>query len=215
VVCDKYKYLNKKTILYAGVTIYLIAVTVFLCYPNNNVRLLNEINPQTGAEPAHDYIPLLFTLSAAACLFIISKQKQLTTAFTIIALLCVLFSVRPFKATPEDTVMETITNSIIAKGFTDKQTPIYTNHILFKYFYDKKKHNVYTKQVYSDSLSLQTAPVGSIVLWESHYGYRPKLNKNTVTADYFQRRPQQYTLLQSRISTDQRFQALVFEKIAP
>ncbi|HTA63745.1 MAG TPA: hypothetical protein VK835_14875 [Bacteroidia bacterium] len=215
IVCDKYKHLNKKTLVYVGITIYVIVVTAFLCYPNNNVRLLNEVNPQTGEEPAHDYIPLLFTLSAAACLFIISKQKQLTIAFTIIALLFVLFTVRPFKATPEDTVMETITNSIIAKGFTDKQIPVYTNHILFKYFYDKKKHNVYNKQVYSDSLSLQTAPVGSIVLWESHYGYRPKLNKNTVNADYFQRRPQQYTLLQSRISTDQRFQALVFEKIAP
>jgi hypothetical protein len=215
VACDKYKYLSKKTILYVGSALYIIIVTVFLCYANNNVRLIDEINPQTGEEPKHDYVPLLFTLASAACLFIISKQKQMTTAFAVIALLFALFSVRPFKQSPEDNTMETITNSIIAKGYTDKGMPVYTNHILFKYFYDKKKHNVYDKQVYSDSLSLQTAPVGSIILWESHYGYRPKLNKNTVNADYFQRRPKQYTLLQNRISTDQRFQALVFEKIAP
>jgi hypothetical protein len=145
----------------------------------------------------------------------ISKQKTLVTALSVVALLSVFASVRPFKSTPEDATMETITNSIIAKGYTDREMPVYTNHILFKYFYDKKKHNVYDKQVYSDSLSLQTAPVGSIILWESHYSYRPKLNKNTVTADYFQRRPNQYTLIQNRISTDQRFQALVFEKIAP
>ncbi|MFI5142379.1 MAG: hypothetical protein ACHQII_08490, partial [Bacteroidia bacterium] len=214
-VCDKFKYLNKKAFIYVGATAYIIFVTVVLCYPNNNVRLLDEVNQQTGEEPKHDYVPLLFTLASAACLLFISKQKQLTTSFTIIALLSVLFSVRPFKSTPEDVAMETVTNSIIAKGYTDKGTPVYTNHILFKYFYDKKKHNVYDKQVYSDSLSLQTAPVGSIILWESHYGYRPKLNKNTVNPDYFQRRPQQYTLLQSRISSDQRFQALVFEKIAP
>ncbi|MHB8260598.1 MAG: hypothetical protein ACYDCN_05480 [Bacteroidia bacterium] len=212
---DRYKYISKKTIAYVIMAIYIVMVTVFLSYPNNNVRLLDDVNQQTGEAPAHDYVPLLFSLASAACLIIVSKQKQLTMAFTIIALLFALFSVRPFKQTPEDITMETITNSIIAKGYTDKELPVYTNHILFKYFYDRKKHGVYDKQVYSDSLSLQTAPVGSIILWESHYGYRPKLNKNTVNADYFQRRPAQYTLIQSRISSDQRFQALVFEKTAP
>jgi hypothetical protein len=215
IACDKYKYLSKKTMVYVGAAIYIVIVTIFLCYPNNNVRLLDEINPQTGEEPKHDYVPLLFTLASAASFLIISKPKQLTTAFAVIALLFVVFAVRPFKASPEDVAMETITNSIIAKGYTDKGTPIYCTHILFKYFYDKKKHGIYDKQVYADSLSLQTAPAGSLVIWESHYGYRPKLNKNTVNADYFQRRPKQYTLLQNRISTDQRFQVLVFEKIAP
>ena len=214
-VLDRYKYLSKKTIAYVVMAIYVALVAMFLCYPNNNVRLLDEPNQQTGEAAAHDYIPLLFTLASAGCLILISKQKTLVTALSVIALLAVLASVRPFKSTPEDTVMETITNSIIAKGYTDREVSVYTNHILFKYFYDKKKHNVYDKQVYSDSLSLQTAPVGSIILWESHYGYRPKLNKNTVNADYFQRRPNQYTLIQNRISTDQRFQALVFEKTAP
>jgi hypothetical protein len=126
-----------------------------------------------------------------------------------------LLSVRPFKASPEDITMETVTNSIIAKGYTDKEIPIYTNHVLFKYFFDKKKHHTYDKQIYTDSLSLQTAPVGSIILWENHYGYRPKLNPNTVSPAYFERRPTQYTLLQNRISSNQRFQALVFEKTAP
>jgi len=215
VVCDRYKYLNKKTFVYVGAAIYIIVVAVFLSYPNNNIKLIDEINKQTGEEPKHDYVSLLFTLGSVASLLIITKQKQLTTAFTIIALLFALFSVRPFKASPEDITMETVTNSIIAKGYTDKEIPIYTNHVLFKYFYDKKKHHIYDKQIYTDSLSLQTAPVGSIILWESHYGYRPKLNPNTVNPGYFERRPNQYTLLQNRISSNQRFQALVFEKTAP
>jgi hypothetical protein len=214
-VLDRYKYLSKKAIAYGVMAIYVVVVAAFLSYTNNNIRLLDEPNQQTGEAPIHDYIPLLFTLASAACLIMIAKQKTLVTALSVVALLAVLASVRPFKSTPEDVAMETITNSIIAKGYTDRGMPVYTNHILFKYFYDKKKHNVYDKQIYSDSLSLQTAPVGSIILWESHYSYRPKLNKNTVTADYFQRRPNQYTLIQSRISTDQRFQALVFEKTAP
>ena len=195
--------------------LYCVVVALFLSYPNNNIRLLNEVNPQTGEEPIHDYVPLLFTLASAACLIMLTKQKTLITAFSVIALLCVLFTVRPFKSSPEDLAMEQVTNAIIAKGFTDKNLPVYTNHILFKYYYDRKKHSIYRKQVDTDSLTLQKAPVGSVILWESHYGYRPKLNKNAVNADYFQRRPQQYTLLLNRISTDQRFQALVFEKTAP
>jgi len=215
VVCDRYKYLNKKVFVYVGAVIYIIVVAVFLSYPNNNIKLIDEINKQTGEEPKHDYVSLLFTLGSVASLLIITKQKQLTTAFTVIALLFALLSVRPFKASPEDITMETVTNSIIAKGYTDKEIPIYTNHVLFKYFFDKKKHHTYDKQIYTDSLSLQTAPVGSIILWENHYGYRPKLNPNTVSPAYFERRPTQYTLLQNRISSNQRFQALVFEKTAP
>jgi len=215
VVCDNYKFVSKKTILYIGVAIYTILVAVFLSYPNNNVRLLSEINPQTGEEPIHDYIPLLFTLVSITCLFIITKQKQMTTAFTVVALLFGLFTIRPFKQSPEDIAMETVSNSLIAKGYTDKKAPLYVNHILFKYYYDKKKHGVYDNQFFIDSLTMQTAPVGSVIMWDSHYSYRPKLNVNAITAEYFQRRPMQYNLLQNRISTDNRFQIVVFEKTAP
>ncbi|MEO8760368.1 MAG: hypothetical protein ABI388_04440, partial [Bacteroidia bacterium] len=102
VVCDSYKYVSKKPLLYIGAIIYVILVAVFVCYPNNNVRLLSEVNPQTGEEPIHDYVPLFFTIISAICLFIITKQKQLTIAFTLIALLFGLFTIRPFKQSPED-----------------------------------------------------------------------------------------------------------------
>jgi Ca2+/Na+ antiporter len=213
--CDRYKYLSKKTMLFVGAGLYVVFVAVFLSYPNNNIRLLDEVNEQTGEDPKHDYVSLLFTLVSAGCLFALSKQKQVITALTVAAVLFVLFSVRPFKQTPEDVAMETVTNSIIAKGYTDRNAPIYVNHVLFKYFYDKKKHGIYKNQFFVDSLTMQTAPVGSIIIWESHYSYRPKLNKNAITTDYFQRRPHQYNLLQNRISTDNRFQVVLFEKTAP
>ncbi|MBS1647856.1 MAG: hypothetical protein JST67_10995 [Bacteroidetes bacterium] len=212
--CDRYKYLSKKTILYVLGILYVIWVAVFLSYPNNNVRLLDEINEQ-GEKPIHNYAPLLFTLIPLVCFFMVSKQKQLSALLSLSAVLFVLFSVRPFKQTPEDVVMERASDLVLTKGYTDRGAPIYVNHVLFKYFYDKKKNGVYKNQFFIDSLTMEKAPVGSVVIWESHYGYRPKLNKNAINTDYFERRPQQYSLLQSRISTDNRFQVVVLEKMNP
>jgi hypothetical protein len=209
---DRLRFASKKAAVWGMMVVYLLLVGVFLTYKHNNVVLLTEPG-RDGAAPERDYLPLLFSIATLACLLFISKQKSLVTACTILSLLFALAAVRPFKLTPEDLTMEKITNSMIAKKYTEREIPVYVNHTLFKYFYDKKKHGVYKKQVYLDSLTLQTAPAGSIIIWESHYGYRPRLNKNAVNADYFTRRSDQYVLQQNHISTDQRFQALIFEKV--
>jgi hypothetical protein len=211
IAVDRMRFVTKKAGMWAMMGVYVLLVGVFLTYKHNNIILLTESRDDQPVE--RDYLPLLFSLATLACLIFIQKQKTLITSFAVIALLFALVAVRPFKASPEDVTMEKITNSLIAKKYTDNHVPIYINHALFKYFYDKKKHGVYKEQFYMDSLSLATAPVGSIMVWESHYGYRPKLNKNTVNADYFTRRPDQYTLQQNHISSDQRFQALIFEKV--
>lgn len=210
---DRLKYVTKKAGLWAMMAVYIIFVGAFLTYKHNNIVLIDEPG-RDGEAPEHDYIPLVFSLATLACVIMINKTKTLVTSLAIVALLFALVSVKPFKATPEDLTMEKITNSIINKRYTDNKVPVYVNHTLFKYFYDKKKKGIYGQQVYMDSLSLETAPIGSIIVWESHYGYRPKLNKNTVNVDYFQRRPKQYVLQQNHISTDQRFQAVIFEKVA-
>jgi hypothetical protein len=209
---DQFKYIHKKTFIWIGIIVYLLSIILFMSWHHNNIRLQTEVNKQTGEEPIHDYLPFLFSMASVICLFMIPKQKTLIVAFTVIALLFDVLAVRPFKQTPEDLTMEKITNSLIAKQYTKQNRVIFVNHILFKYFYDKKEHDIYKNQRFIDSLTLETVPVGSIMVWESHYGYRPKLNPNAVTANYFARRPQQYTLLQNNISSDNRFQVVVFEK---
>lgn len=209
---DQYKYVTKRTLIWVGSTIYLLIVVIFFSYHHNNVRLITEVNQQTGEIPEHDYSSVLFSIATAVCLLMIPKQKNLTVAFAVIAGLYALLTVRPFKQTAEDVTMERVTNSLIAKKYMEQNRTIFVNHILFKYFYDKKAHDVYKNQRFIDSLTLEDVPKGSIIVWESHYGYRPKLNPNAVTPDYFVRRPAQYTLLQNQISSDNRFQVIVFEK---
>ncbi len=211
VALDRLKFVTKKAGVWGMLIVYILAVVAFLTYKHNNVILLTDVD-KNGNEPERNYLPAVFSVAALACLILIQKQKSLTTALVIVALLFALIEVKPFKLTPEDMEMERITTSLISKKYIEQNRTIYVNHTLFKYFYDKKKRGIYKNQVYMDSLSLANAPLGSIMVWESHYSYRPKLNKNTVTADYFSRRPQQFTLQLNRISTDQRFQVLVFEK---
>ena len=109
--------------------------------------------------------------------------------------------------------MEKVTNSLIAKQYAELR-PVMVNHTLFKYFYYQKKKSTYDKQFFIDSLTVEKAEPGTIILWESHYGYRPRMNPNAINLDYFNRRPSQYTILQSHISSDERFQAVVIEKTA-
>jgi len=208
---DRLRFVTKKAGVWGMMAVYLLLVASFLTYKHNNVILLTEVG-QDGKEPERNYLPLLFSLISLACVILITKPKTLTTALSVVALLFIFAEVRPFKSTPEDQEMERVTSSLIVKKYTEQNRSIYVNHTLFKYFYDKKKTGVYKNQVYMDSLSLENAPVGSIMVWESHYSFRRKLNPNTVNADYFTRRPQMFTLQMSRISTDQRFQVLVFEK---
>lgn len=212
VALDRMKFITKKAGTWGMMVVYLLVVGAFLTYKHNNVILLTE--PDRNGEPAaRDYVPLLFSIASLACVIMISKPQTLTTSLGVICLLFALVSVKPFKLTPEDMEMERLTNTLISKKYIEQNRTVFVNHTLFKYFYDKKKGGIYKNQIYMDSLSLSTAQAGAVMVWESHYSYRPKLNKNTVTADYFTRRPDQYTLQMNRISTDQRFQVLVFEKI--
>jgi len=201
---ERIKYFSNKIILLGGLSIYVAIVGVFLSYKNNNIRFTEE----------KDYLPFFFTIIFIFIIALLNKPKQQTIGVFVLSLLFVLFTVRPFKLTPEDLTMEKVTNSIINKRFIDEKRPVMVNHNLFKFFYDKKKSGVYENLVFLDSLTLETAPVGSIILWESHYGYRPKLYKNAINVDYFQRRPTQYTMLQNHISSDQRFQAVLLERVA-
>lgn len=201
---DRLKHVINKMPVYIIMGLYIVVVGLFLSFKNNNIRFTEE----------KDYLPFAFTALYMVLILAFNKSKQLTMAAFLVSLLFVLFTVRPFKLTPEDLTMEKITNSVINKRYVEQNRPILVNHNLFKYFYDKKKKGVYENLMFMDSLTLQTAPIGSIVIWESHYGYRPKLYKNAVNVDYFQRRPNAYALQQNHISTDQRFQAVVFEKTA-
>lgn len=86
--------------------------------------------------------------------------------------------------------------------------PLYCNHVLFRYFADidindrNRDRSMFIE-------TLEKAPVGSIVVWDSHYG--KSQFGGDVPMEWFQDKPQ-YELLKQFVSPDQRFGMLVFEK---
>jgi hypothetical protein len=62
-----------------------------------------------------------------------------------------------------------------------------------------------------DSKTLASAPKGSVIIWESHYGYRPEF-LNDVPLDSLQDSTR-YKLVKQFISSDKRFGSFVFEKL--
>ena len=59
--------------------------------------------------------------------------------------------------------------------------------------------------------SLDEAPKGSIILWDSHYSYRPEY-KNDTKLEILQNNPN-YKLVNQFVSTDKRFALYIFEKL--
>jgi hypothetical protein len=59
--------------------------------------------------------------------------------------------------------------------------------------------------------SLEDAPKGSLIIWDSHYSYRPEY-KNDTKLEYLQNNPD-FKFITQFTSTDMRFAAFIFEKI--
>jgi hypothetical protein len=89
--------------------------------------------------------------------------------------------------------------------------PLIQNLALFNYFYDKNAWEFKNGNavMYGDS-SLNKAPVGSIIIWDSHYA--TKYGK--VELSYFQNNATKYRLVKEFKEQYPMFFAYVYEKIA-
>lgn len=152
---------------------------------------------------------LLFIATASVVLFVVNKNLQLQLVVAL-ATLTVLIYVRPKElCCDENFEQKQIVDYVIENKLDEK--PLIQNLALFNFFYGKnawefKNGNI---QMLKDS-SLNAAPVGSIVIWDTHYA--TKYGK--VEFAYFQQNPTKYKMLKQFRSEDNQFAAIVFEKIA-
>lgn len=198
---ERSKYLTSKKILFIGFALFAILAIAFMTYKNNSFTFTEE----------RDWFVAILVIAVFAIILLMTEPSKSYKALLCVSIISLIFTVKPIKSSPEDQLMKKVTQSLIAKKYTDTRK-IYVNHVLFKFNYNKIKNSLYGKEAIIDSLTMESAEPGSIILWESHYGYRPKLNPHAVNTDYFSRRPNQYTVIQNQISSDNRFQVVVFEK---
>jgi hypothetical protein len=122
-----------------------------------------------------------------------------------------LANVKAIKLSPEDKTCQDVANWYKENEATYKGKPLYNTHIMFYYFSGKVEKQFTPEPItIADTATMEKAPVGSLVLWDSHYGYRPNY-KRGVPYEYFAQSGK-YQTLQVFEAEDGRFAAVIFEK---
>jgi len=200
-VLDSVKELKDKVKLVYFIIPYVILVGVFLTYKHNFVKLTDE----------SDTIPLVGAIFASALVFIPVSATVQTIIMAVLCSFMALVNVKAIKLSDEDKICQDVASWYKQNETTWKDKPLYNTHIMFYYFMGKVEKQFSPEPiVISDSATMEKAPVGSLVLWDSHYGYRQNY-KRGVPYEYFANNGKYQTLQVFQVP-DGRFAYVIFEK---
>jgi hypothetical protein len=161
-----------------------------------------------------EFSKLLVTLLFAggilfyAILTNVPRMNQLIVFTIIVAIGYTFYSEKPKQQTPEN-----ITVNNVAEWYSlnkNNSPEVLYNHSLVLFYGDivggkKKNFKILNLK------SLEEAPKGTLVLWDTHYSYRPEY-KNDTKLDYLQNNSN-YKLINQFASSDRRFATYIFEKL--
>lgn len=196
---EKYKKLNY---IITGALIFL--TLVFLSKTSDGFKLL-EIS---------DYTKVLFLIVFLAVTFIVSRKipndylNKVSVVLVILSILYLAIDFTPKKLSPENLTVKTATEFLNTQNVDGKN--VLSNHSLLMFYSDAYKKDP-SKFVSINLKNVTDAPKGSIVAWETHYGYRPEWKSDTKLDD-LQNNPN-FKLLNQFPSSDRRFIIYFFEKI--
>lgn len=200
VAIDKFNLAKEKINYYVIFAIYVIMVGLYLTYQNNNIVLTEE----------KDAKPLVFTIIALVGILFPFKQKQKINYLVLLGVFSLFLSIKPFKIQPEEVAIQKMVNWLVENKYTQNRD-VLSNHVIFRFFWDKKENKTH-KTVNLDSLTIDHAPKGSMLIWETHYSYRPNLNELHVKYDYLRNNPTKFKEIKNFVATNNRFQIFAFEK---
>ena len=157
----------------------------------------------------------LFVVAAVAVTFLLFAYARAFNGAVFVSLLLVagigytLKAEKPWQLEPEGAAMKEDAEWYLAQPSEMQKRPLFGNHVLLKYFADIDINDKNRDQSMQQS-TLTKAPAGSIVIWDSHYGNSQF--GGDVPQQYFENN-QDYKFLKQVVSSDQRFEALIFEKM--
>lgn len=162
-------------------------------------------------EYIRDYFPFLFVLVGAALYFIPLKGLALAGTITGLGLVYVNKELHPYKLSDENIAIRQLVQKI-NKQQALKSKPLYCNHSNIWYYWLTETNERKMPTGSLDSASIEAAPIGSLMVWDSHYGYRPNRTPGSVMPEYFEKNG--YKFLEPLMITakDRNFQIAVFEK---
>jgi len=182
---------------------YLVLVGVYLTFEHNFLHL---------QEDKPDTLPLVGAVFASALIFLPLTANLQSIALAVLCSFMALVAVKPIKLSPEDKVCQQVSDWYKQNQPEVAGKPLYNSHVMFYYFLGKIEKQISPEPIMiSDTATMEKAPVGSIVFWDSHYGFRPNY-KRGVPYEYFAQSGK-YENIQIFEAEDQRFAYVLLRKI--
>ena len=209
---DEAQSLKKKNLLLICLIPFTIAVGVFMTYEVEVLHFSEERN----------WIPLIFTIITGVILILPLKKinyKFITGIIVLTSLIYVKANVDPYPLAPEDKTMKNLARWFeLQSSRESKNKPIninnqiFANHALFFYYLDKSKYEFPKTVKPINKENIKASEIGSIIIWDSHYSYRPNRKNKKLSDSYFENRPHEFKLIKKFTSSDNRFKAKIFVK---
>ncbi|HRI85484.1 MAG TPA: hypothetical protein PK536_08555 [Ignavibacteria bacterium] len=135
--------------------------------------------------------------------------NKVSAVLFAIAVIYLTISFKPKELSSENLAMKQTSDYLNTLDLKDRE--VLYNHTFIPFYSDEhyRKNPSSFKRLISENLK-EIKP-GSIVIWDSHYSYRPKDMLNDVQLETLEK-DSTYKLLNKIISGDQRFGAFIFEK---
>ncbi len=183
--------------------VFLLLVAVYMTFTHNFVFL---------SKDQRDWMPFMGAMFTVILLIIPLHNRQYVSAFGGLLFFLAMVSVRPLKLSPEDRACQVLAYWYSEFEKTNGEKPMYLHHDMFLYYLGRTRYEFKTRPQAINELNIKAAPKGSIIIWDSHYSYRPKLRKESLTHEYFLNRKEEYKVLEELMSEDNTFGVLVMEK---
>lgn len=158
------------------------------------------------------FIVLILTITFVITIY--SKKSPSPGIIYIVSFMLSIFyiyyKIEPLKLSNELLTVRNVTEWYKSSEFKDRPL-LYSHTAIPFYLYientDKKD------KIYMTLEELKKAPPGSVCIWDSHYSYNPRYPNRNTDITFFQNN-NSYKLIKDFDSGDQRFKALVFEKVS-
>lgn len=204
---EQIKDLEKKKELAIFLGIFILLAAIYLTYSNNLVVFKEE----------RDIKPLFAIVLTSFVVFLPLNRMALVGTFVGIMALTSLFVVKPIKKNEEEKVCEQMARWYENYEKSNGKRPLLLHHAMFFYYLNRTSYDFTPKTEIINEKNLAKSPKGSIIIWDSHYSYRPELRKDALPHTYFLGKSDEYRILHTEeaLTPDQMvsFAFIIFEKI--
>lgn len=192
----------------------LLLITIYQTYDHDFMKLLEDGDRY--------WMPFVLALATIVILMLPLKSKQYLLTFGLISVILIVSTARTFNLNPEDATMKKAgewfsryleKNKNVEGALFTEDSRITSGHILFFYYSNKYKSDYKNRPVIDITKEVtDTLKKGDIVVWDSHYGYRPELRPTSQPYDFYDKNPD-FEKIQYYQSKDNRFLIAFFRKV--